>query len=157
MEANVIGLAIGTKREALGISQQALADRVGLSRPYISQVEAGTKKPADETLLKIMAALGMGYTDFGTSETVALLSREERAMMDAGMPFISKLSEYLTPKQFNEVMQLLNQTNEARAAMQAHLKGEPMPSGPDGWLNLSKEDRRLVQRIVNRLLKGKEQ
>ena len=156
MEAKAIGLAIGSKREALGISQQALADRVGLSRPYISQVESGTKKPSDDALLRIMAALGMNYTDFGTSETIAFLSDEERAMMDAGMPFISKLIEYLTPEQFNEVMHLLDQTGEAQAAMQSHLKSEPMPSGPDGWLNLSKEDRRLVQRIVNRLLKGKE-
>jgi len=29
---------------------------------------------------------------------------------------------------------------------------EPLPPAPDGWLRLSKEDRRLVQRFVKRLL-----
>ncbi len=155
MGDNTIGLAIGTKRESLGISQQALADAVGLSRPYISQVESGSKKPSDKTLMKIMAVLGMGFPELSSHESDGRVTDEGLAAVNAVMPMLADIG--LSADQLNKLLLLAERSSEAQMAVQAYLKSEPMPSGPDGWLDLSKEDRRLVQRIVNRLLKGKEQ
>jgi transcriptional regulator with XRE-family HTH domain len=59
--------AMNTKREALGLSHQELADRAGLPRPNVSrilgrQARTGEKKPVGmtyTTVLKLAKALGM--------------------------------------------------------------------------------------------------
>lgn len=153
MDAKEVGLIIATRRERLKISQTQLSKAVGVSRPYISQIENGSKKVGETTLLKVMSALGLSYQDFFTEDQLAGATPEERAILEGSMPFIQKLGEYLTRDQFEDVMQALQKTQEANAAVQSYLKSEPMPSGPDGWLALSDEDRRLVQRIVSRLNK----
>lgn len=45
-------------REAIGLTQQALADAAGLSQPYVHQVETGAAKhPSPRTRAAIAAAL----------------------------------------------------------------------------------------------------
>lgn len=46
-------------RQEKGLSQEALADRAGLHRTYISQVERGLKSPSLRSLEQIAQALGM--------------------------------------------------------------------------------------------------
>ncbi len=153
MDESEIGMIFALKREKLGISQGALAKTIGVSRPYISQIEQGSKKPGDQTVMKIMAALDLSYRDLVPEATLENASREELAILNGTMPLIQKLADYLTPVQFNEIVMLLEKTQEATAAVQSVLRDEPIP-GPEGWFLLSKEDKRLVQRIINRLLKG---
>ena len=45
------------KREALGISQEILAERAGVDRSYVSILERGLKSPTLETLERICTAL----------------------------------------------------------------------------------------------------
>lgn len=46
-------------REAAGISQRALAQRVGLDVSYINRLESGERRPRRVTLLKLASALGI--------------------------------------------------------------------------------------------------
>lgn len=53
-----IGGNIALVREALGLSQSALARKVGTSQSGISQIEAGSRNPSFGMLLKLKRALG---------------------------------------------------------------------------------------------------
>ncbi len=46
-------------RQEKGLSQEALADKAGLHRTYISQVERGLKSPSLRSLEQIAQALGI--------------------------------------------------------------------------------------------------
>ena len=46
-------------RQEKGLSQEELADRAGLHRTYISQVERGLKSPSLRSLEQIARALGV--------------------------------------------------------------------------------------------------
>lgn len=51
------GNAIREIRTQRGISQEALADKCGLDRTYISGIERGERNPSLTNILKIAAAL----------------------------------------------------------------------------------------------------
>lgn len=57
MRAVRFGHALGTVREQRGLTQQALADIVGIKRPAITRLEAGDHAPTMTTLLKLVQAL----------------------------------------------------------------------------------------------------
>jgi transcriptional regulator with XRE-family HTH domain len=44
--------------DRLGISQNAFADRIGVSKGYLSQILAGNRKPSREMIEKIDVATG---------------------------------------------------------------------------------------------------
>jgi transcriptional regulator with XRE-family HTH domain len=46
--AQGLGRVIRSRRQALGLSQAALAKRAGISQPYLSQVEAGARGEAQQ-------------------------------------------------------------------------------------------------------------
>lgn len=46
-------------RDAAGLSQQELADRVGISKSYISSLELGYRAPNLNLLVKIAQSLGV--------------------------------------------------------------------------------------------------
>jgi transcriptional regulator with XRE-family HTH domain len=50
------GLNLWLSRRRADLSQQELANHVGLSRPYISVLERGLKLPRIDTILKLAAA-----------------------------------------------------------------------------------------------------
>lgn len=52
-----VGLNVRRAREALGISQEELADRAEIHRTYISGVERGVRNPTITVLDKIAKAL----------------------------------------------------------------------------------------------------
>lgn len=52
-----IGLRIRNKRNKLGISQEALAEKTSLSRTYISHVENGRKSVSLEAVIEICNVL----------------------------------------------------------------------------------------------------
>jgi CheY-like chemotaxis protein len=51
------GVAIKNKRSEMGISQEELADRAGLHRTYISDIERGARNPSLESIEKLASAL----------------------------------------------------------------------------------------------------
>ena len=52
-----VGVAIREFRQAAGLSQEQLADRMDVSTPYISMLESGKRYPSIETLVRIALAL----------------------------------------------------------------------------------------------------
>lgn len=52
-----IGHFIRDLRRSAGVSLRQLADRAGVSNPYLSQIERGLRKPSAEVLQQIAAAL----------------------------------------------------------------------------------------------------
>lgn len=53
----LLGIAIKTERFGLGISQEELADRAGLHRTYVSDVERGARNPSIGSVEKLARAL----------------------------------------------------------------------------------------------------
>lgn len=53
----LLGMAIKTERSVLGISQEELAERAGLHRTYVSDVERGARNPSIESIEKLAQAL----------------------------------------------------------------------------------------------------
>ena len=55
--AQDIGSFIRSQREAAEVSVRQLAERAGVSNPYLSQIERGLRKPSAEVLSQIAKAL----------------------------------------------------------------------------------------------------
>ncbi len=55
--AQDIGSFIRTQREAAQVSVRQLAEKAGVSNPYLSQIERGLRKPSAEVLNQIAKAL----------------------------------------------------------------------------------------------------
>lgn len=58
-------------REAAGLSQAALAERAGLTREGIAQLETGRRKPAWESVLTLATALDVKCDDFAQKPAAA--------------------------------------------------------------------------------------
>ena len=54
-----IGSFIRAQREAAQVSVRQLAEKAGVSNPYLSQIERGLRKPSAEVLSQIAKALRM--------------------------------------------------------------------------------------------------
>ena len=52
-----VGVTIREFRQNAGLSQDALADRMDMSTPYISMLESGKRYPSIEMLIRIAIAL----------------------------------------------------------------------------------------------------
>jgi len=75
-----------TLREAAGLSQQQLADRVGLHKFSIAKLEQGIQEPTWPNVLLIAQALGVGCADFMAepgSEPVRHVGRGRPAKAEA--------------------------------------------------------------------------
>jgi transcriptional regulator with XRE-family HTH domain len=55
--AQDIGSFIRTQREAAQVSVRQLAEKAGVSNPYLSQIERGLRKPSADVLNQIAKAL----------------------------------------------------------------------------------------------------
>ena len=71
--AQTIGHFIREQREAAQVSVRQLAQRAGVSNPYLSQIERGLRKPSAEILQQIAHGLSISaeqlYTRAGLLET----------------------------------------------------------------------------------------
>jgi HTH-type transcriptional regulator/antitoxin HipB len=67
--AQEIGLAIRQRRKELGLSQQALADRVAVGRQWIVEVEQGKPRAEIGLLLRTLDALALHVTIASEKDT----------------------------------------------------------------------------------------
>jgi transcriptional regulator with XRE-family HTH domain len=145
------GLFIAKHRQERGMSQAALARAVGISRPYLTQIENGKRMPGDDKFVALLVALGVTMQDFMTELLAGEVPEEQLDSMLTLTQSFDVMQQLLTPDQVAAIMQATPSLDQMAASV-ANLGGLAAPSGPDGWLDLSAEDRRLVQRLVNRLL-----
>ncbi|MGV8084134.1 MAG: helix-turn-helix domain-containing protein [Coriobacteriia bacterium] len=155
MDRKKFGAFIARKRNEQGLTQAALADAVGIVRPYLAQIESGTRLPADDKVERLLVMLGSPMTEFINEVVGPKLTDEQRNAALALMAPAEMLAQNMSPEAFLQLASQM-QSLEQMAVNMNKLAPEPQPIGPEGWLELSKEDRRLVQRIVNRLLKTAE-
>ena len=59
----MVGVRIKLARDRLGIFQSELAKRLGVSQPYISDVERGRVKPSLEWIIRVAEALGIDASE----------------------------------------------------------------------------------------------
>lgn len=57
----IISENIKTLRKQLGWSQELLAEKTGVSAPYITQIEVGKRTPSLDIVEKLASALGVEY------------------------------------------------------------------------------------------------
>ena len=57
-----LGNLLRTRRKELGLTQAALADKVGLRQATVSQIETGSNATRIDTLLRIIAMLDLDLT-----------------------------------------------------------------------------------------------
>ena len=58
-----VGANIKRLRDEQGISQEELADRAGVHRTFISQIERAVKNPTIQSLDKVAKGLGVPLTE----------------------------------------------------------------------------------------------
>lgn len=58
-----LGRAIKAIRSEQGLERKELARRAGISYPYLSEIEKGTKRPSTDALLPIAQALGLKQSE----------------------------------------------------------------------------------------------
>lgn len=73
---DTLGTLLHDQRRALGVEAKAVAQRVGLSAQYLSDIEHGRRIPPPETLVRLAAVLGLDATAL-CWEWVALQVPEE--------------------------------------------------------------------------------
>ncbi|MBA3243358.1 MAG: helix-turn-helix transcriptional regulator [Acidobacteria bacterium] len=57
------GLAIKKRRHEMGIAQEALAERAGLHRTYVADIERGARNVSLENIEKLATALQTSISD----------------------------------------------------------------------------------------------
>ena len=69
VDYNKMGLRIRNQRKEKGLSQEQLAELIGISLSFLGHIERGTRKASVETLARICKALNadMHYIVFGCS------------------------------------------------------------------------------------------
>ena len=97
--AQDLGSFIKSQREAAQVSVRQLAERAGVSNPYLSQIERGLRKPSAEVLSQIAKALRLSaevlYVRAGILEPgevsqvndaivgdVSITERQKRVLLD---------------------------------------------------------------------------
>jgi len=58
-----LGAGVRTYRKAAGLTQEKLAEKVGLNPVYMGQIERGYKVPTVDVLLRVARALGVHLRD----------------------------------------------------------------------------------------------
>lgn len=105
--ASDIGSYIRAQREAAQVSVRQLAERAGVSNPYLSQIERGLRKPSAEVLNQIAKALRMSaevlYVQAGILEPseasavrdaviadMAITERQKQVLLDIYTSFLQQ-------------------------------------------------------------------
>lgn len=93
-----LGEIIRRQRELAALPMRQLADAVGISNPYLSQIERGLREPSEAVLDAIAESLATTadalYTEAGYVEPEADDEPEDVSLLDA-----IKAAEELTPAQ----------------------------------------------------------
>lgn len=105
--ASDIGSFIRAQREAAQVSVRQLAEKAGVSNPYLSQIERGLRKPSADVLNQIAKALRVsaevlyvqaGILEPGTTSEVrdaivtdtAISERQKQVLLDIYTSFVQQ-------------------------------------------------------------------
>lgn len=100
MDKKAIGSRLREARNMVKLTQEQLAEKVGIGTTYISDIERGAKFPSLSLFIKIVDALGVS-SDF-------ILRGEIEAGKNCVYDDITKKLDGLTPKQRLAVAELID-------------------------------------------------
>jgi transcriptional regulator with XRE-family HTH domain len=155
IDRKAFGQFIARHREQRGLTQAALAEAVGISRPYLAQIVGGKRLPSDDVTERLLILSGASMQDFMRDVLGSALTEDQHAALGALLTPWDSMSEQLTPEQMLALSRDFMSAEQMGAAL-GKLSGLEAQFGPEGWSELDKEDRRLVQRLINRLRKNAE-
>lgn len=144
------GFWFSDRRREKGLTQAALAKLVGKDRSYITQIERGQRWPSRGTLISILGALDVDPAD--AIKTLHLVENEDMDRMLRFLELLEEVKHDIPPERFAEFAQIFQSPSDAVQLIAQLSMAASQPAAPLGWLDLDDEDRRLVQRVVNRLL-----
>lgn len=98
----LIGARMQALRKAKGLTQEELAEEVGISDKYLSSIECGQENPTLDTLLKLAGALDAPIWEFFQIQDTAL-TPEDRSRM------AREMLKRASPKQVSMVIRLLRE------------------------------------------------
>jgi transcriptional regulator with XRE-family HTH domain len=92
-----LGIRLRARRQELGLSLRDLADRVGLTASFLSQIERGLASPSIESLRKISDALEVPIFHFLVEPDIKspVVRRNERALLK--LPDSNLTYQLMTP------------------------------------------------------------
>jgi transcriptional regulator with XRE-family HTH domain len=72
-------------RVAAGISKNALAKAIGISQPFISELESGRKSPSLQTIERICEYLGITLAEFFADDITPIVPADVRRITDMAL------------------------------------------------------------------------
>jgi len=97
-----LGCRLRSSREFLGLSQEEVAEHMGLSRPAISNVEAGKRKVSTDELRRFSELYRRPYeyflgevSEFPEDETTGALFRAARELSEGDKAQVLRFAEFL--------------------------------------------------------------
>lgn len=78
------GRKVRARRQELGMTLADVAEKSGLGRSFVSEIERDLVSPSIASLLKLCRALGLGLRDLFDEKPSALIRRSERRKVDLG-------------------------------------------------------------------------
>ncbi|MGB3480729.1 MAG: helix-turn-helix transcriptional regulator [Mycobacterium sp.] len=128
--ASDIGSFIRAQREAAQVSVRQLAEKAGVSNPYLSQIERGLRKPSAEVLNQIAKALRVSaevlYVQAGILEPgeagavrdaivtdMAISERQKQVLLDIYASFIQQNEAFLQQNEASRQLDASVQQNDA--------------------------------------------
>ncbi|MCL2344003.1 MAG: helix-turn-helix domain-containing protein [Firmicutes bacterium] len=93
IDFKIIGKRIQRARNALGLTQEVLSERIGVSTNYLSKVEGGHERPNLELLGKISVAADVSLSELltGVVEERQYLQKDIADMLSACSPEKTRL------------------------------------------------------------------
>ena len=79
-----VGRKIRARRQELGLTLVEVADKSGLGRSFVSEIERDQVSPSIASLLKLCRALGLGLRDLFDERPSALIRWSERRRFNLG-------------------------------------------------------------------------
>ncbi len=140
-----IGLLVTAIRDSKDMTKAELARRAGVSAPYLTQIESGDRRPSKAVLMRIAGALEV--PNYKLLEPAGFT-------FDSGAYFenIDRAVAWLKDRLHgDELIYFEGIIRELPELAQWVSSGPAVPNGPDGWDDLTTDDQRIVQLLINRL------
>lgn len=115
-----IGARVSSKRKEQRLTQEALANKLGISTAYVSQIENGQRNPSYSLLIKLSSALDAPISYF--------LGTQDSSLREPSAQLIQTAVRYLSAEEKNKVIEYLYQLTGS-----TRFSGFPVLDGPAAY------------------------
>ena len=88
LSVSLLAQAVSERRKALGFSQKELAEKTGISRSALSELERGDRNPSVDQLLHLSEALEFSLDEVIRDESAAVVSVPRKQVAIAGTGYV---------------------------------------------------------------------